>query len=459
MPLVAEVQVPALVAAVVAGLAWLGALAAVRLVRQAREPPSGPASADLGPEPPAVAGMLASSFEVPSQALPATLLDLAARRLIDIEGLGSEARVRLRPEADAAALLPYERRVLDLVRSRAVHGVTPAPALTAGPRERARSWWRGFRSEVIDDAQGRGLSRDLWDRRALSVATAGALVPAALVLVAARAWEPGVAALLAAIAMVGALRQGRRQRDAPEGLRAAARWLGVRRYLRDDPAFADLPPAAVTVWERYLAYAAAFGVARSAVAGLPLGAEEDRRAWSSHGGRWREVRVRYPLAWPPAWGWIPAVAAIVAVAGIAIGAGLLRLSAAIGWPDPDPSLPSGFVTFLRVSTVVVWVAGSLVLAWSAVALVRGIGDLGGTRTATGQVLRLRTFGRSSKSPGRHYLALDEGTADSIRAWRVPQGVWGNTLWVSQYEDATVTVGPLLGRVRAIQRARSGGSAG
>jgi hypothetical protein len=448
MPLLADVQPVAVVAAAVAGLAWLAALAAIRIVRQPREPPAAPPTADLGDEPPALAGLLTSGFEVRREALPATLLDLAARGLLDIEGLGSEARVRLRL-GRGMALRPYERRVLELARSRAVAGVIPAPALTVGPRERARSWWRGFRSEVIDDAQAQGLSRDLWDRRVLSAATVGAVVPAGLVLVAARAWEPAAAALLAAIAAVGALRQGRRQRDTPEGLRASARWLGVRRYLREDAAFPELPPASVVVWERYLAYAAAFGVARNAVSTFSLGAEEDRRAWSSLAGRWREVRVRYPVVWPPAWGWIVGVALLASVAGILVAAGLIRLAAAIGWPDPDSTVPPGFVTFLRGFSIVAWTAGAMVALWSIVALVRSIGDLGRTRRVTGQVLRLRTFGRSDDRPGRHYLALDEGIGGSIRAWRVPEKLWTSAP-ISQYQHATVTVGPFLGRIRSIE---------
>jgi hypothetical protein len=450
MDRLAELQTPLLFAAAVSGALWLAALGAVRVVRQPREPVSGPATAELGSEPPAVVGLVTSGFEVRREALPATLLDLAAQRLLDLEGIGPELVVRVRRDDAVSTLLPYERRVLDLIGARAVDGTVPAPALTAGPKARAAAWWRGFRNEVIDDAQARGLSRDLWDRRILSLATVGAIVPAALVFAGTRNWEPGVAVMLGAMALAGVLRQGRRQRDTPEGLQVAARWLGVRRYLREDPAFPDLPPASVTVWERYLAYGAAFGVARSAVRGFPLGAEEDRRAWSSLDGRWREVRVRYPV-WPPAWGWIPWVALLASVAGVLAAAGLIRLAGAIGWPDPDPTVPTGFVPFLRGFAVVAWTAGALVALWSIVTLVRSISELGRTRRATGQVLRLRTFGRSDDRPGRHYLALDDGTADSIRAWRVPQELW-TSVPISQYQQATVTVGPFLGRIRSIEQA-------
>jgi hypothetical protein len=55
------------------------------------------------------------------------------------------------------------------------------------------------------------------------------------------------------------------------------------------------------------------GVAPTAVALLPFGAEDDNGAWSRFGGRWRRVRVRYPRGWPPGWGKHPAFATFLAV--------------------------------------------------------------------------------------------------------------------------------------------------
>ena len=55
-----------------------------------------------------------------------------------------------------------------------------------------------------------------------------------------------------------------------KGQDAASRWLGVRDFLAQDDAFHSLPPDAVAVWDRYLAYAAAMGVAKDAAKGLLL---------------------------------------------------------------------------------------------------------------------------------------------------------------------------------------------
>ena len=50
----------------------------------------------------------------------------------------------------------------------------------------------------------------------------------------------------------------------------AARWLGVRTFVEGTGSLDDLPPAAVAVWDRYLAYGVAMDLSEEAVAGLLL---------------------------------------------------------------------------------------------------------------------------------------------------------------------------------------------
>jgi Predicted membrane protein (DUF2207) len=445
---VIRIRTPVLIGAAVTTVLWLAFLGLVRLTRSPREPPPGPPTSDLGPEPPALVDLLTNRFQVEREAVPATLLDLAARRFVEFEGIGQELRVRLR-RPGASELLPYERRVLDLVRSRAVDGVVPAGALTSGPKERARGWWRSFRNEVIADAQARGLSRDLWDRRILTAATFAALVPAALVFAGTQNWEAPVAYLLGAMLLVTTLREGRRQRDTEEGQRVAARWLGVGRYLGENPAFGDLPPAAVAVWERYLAYAAALGSARGAVLEISMGADEDRRAWSAYRGTWRLVRVRYPWLWPPAWGWRP-WAGLLASVLIGLGAaGSLTLAANIGWPESSPADPPGLVAFVRGLFLFFLAAGIGGVVWSLPTSVRAAMDLGHAEAITGLVLRRRSFGGGRNSQPRHYVALDDGRSPVIQAFRIvrPEVYSGASL--SEYEEATATVSGRLRHVRAL----------
>jgi Predicted membrane protein (DUF2207) len=443
------VQTPALIGAAVATALWLGGLGLLRLARSPREPGAGPPTSDLGPEPPAIVDMLTNHFRVEREAVPATLLDLAARRFLDLEGIGPELRVRVR-EAEHSSLLPYERRVLDLVRSRAVGGVVPAAALTSGPQARAKSWWKSFRNELIDDAQARGLSRDLWDARILTLFTAAALLPAALVLLAARNWVAPVAYLVGATTLVAFIRGGRRQRHTDQGLRVAARWLGVGRHLRDDPAFQDLPPAAVAVWERYLAYAAAMGAARAAVRQIPMGADEDRRAWSAYGGQWRLVRIRYPWLWPPAWGWRPWAALLVSVVGGLVAVVALRLAAGIGWAEASATDPPGLVAFVRGLFLFFLGVGTVVALWSLPTLVRAATDLGSAQEIAGLVLRVRTFGGGRNSQPRHYVAIDDGRSPMIWALRVVRPEIYGRAGPSEYQEATATVSGSLRHVRELR---------
>ena len=55
------------------------------VIRRPMTPPVLPATSDLGAENPAVANLLANGGAVTAEAVPATLLDLAARRIVQIE--------------------------------------------------------------------------------------------------------------------------------------------------------------------------------------------------------------------------------------------------------------------------------------------------------------------------------------------------------------------------------------
>jgi hypothetical protein len=448
---VVHLQTPALVGAAIAALLWIGGLGLVRLARSPADPKAWPPTSDLGPEPPAIVDMLTNDFQVEREAIPATLLDLGARRFVDLEGIGPELQVRLRDRPDEGSLLPYERRVLELVRSRAVDGVVPAGALTSGRRPLAQAWWKSFRNEVVDDAQGRGLSRDLWDRRVLGLATLAASVPAGLVFLGTRNWGAPVAFMIGALTVIGYVRQGRRQRDTEEGLRVAGRWLGVGRHLRDDPAFQDLPPAAVAVWERYLGYAAALGAARGVVREIPMGADEDRRAWSAYGGQWRLVRIRYPNLWPPGWGWRPWAALLVSVAVGIVATALLTLVFNIGWPRAGPSDPEGLITAIRILVLVMLGSGLFAATWAISVLVRSAMDLGSSQEITGLVLRMRRFGGSRNSRPRQYVAVDDGRSPTIRAFRVVRPEVQARSGLSEYVEAIATVTARLRHVRALRQ--------
>ena len=87
--------------------------------------------------------------------------------------------------------------------------------------------------------------------------------------------------------------------------------------------FDSLPPTAVITWERYLGYGAALGQAAGAARPIAMGAESDHRAWSSVGGRWRQVKVVYPgnIA-SPGWGRSPGAVIVLSVLAGAAAYGL-----------------------------------------------------------------------------------------------------------------------------------------
>jgi len=59
--------------------------------------------------------------------------------------------------------------------------------------------------------------------------------------------------------LFGLLGRNRKDRVTAAGRTATAHWLGVAHWLDDNAVFATLPPAAVAIWDRLLAYGVAVG--------------------------------------------------------------------------------------------------------------------------------------------------------------------------------------------------------
>jgi Predicted membrane protein (DUF2207) len=441
-------QVGLLVAAIALTVAWMLLALVARVINQPRSPHAAPATSDLGTEPPAIVNLLVGNFRVRPEAVPATLLDLAARRVgVELEQTQpGQYACRLRPMTGAEPVAPYEGMVLSLLRERASDGVVPAGALTTGQEGESEQWFKRFSRQVVQDAQSRGLSRDLWDKRTLGILYVAAAIPS-VPFGLAFGFGPFVVALIGGLGVVGGLAASHRQRDTAEGLAAAGRWLGVRRHLADDPMFPVMPPTAVAVWERYLAYAAAMGLAGGAAAAIPMGAESDGWAWSAFAGPWRQVRVRYP--WrnlPPGWGMAPGGAVMLGLLALLAGGGVLFLALRAGWYSGGEGIPDVVVKGVRSVQVVGFVVASVAMLWGAWVLVSGLFDLGRPAEVRGRVLRLRNRG-SSDHP-RYFAAVDPGEVGSIRAWRVSAVQYGS---LDQGEDVRAVVTGSLGHVRSIER--------
>ena len=296
---------------------------------------------------------------------------------------------------------------------------------------------------MVADAQRRGLCRDIIDGRTFRRLTIAAVAPAAVLGLLAGS-KAGFGYWVVAAFLLGVVMGLHTQRETPEGLAAASRWLGVRAKLQEDAVFPTLPPVAVTLWERHLAYGAAFGLAPAAVRAIPMGAESDHRAWSSYGGQWRAVRIRYPHLLPPGWGLHPLIALLRAV--VALGAAVVVLwvlAPAVFDVAPDAGAVELLITLIFVALPVA------VAAAAGLVILRALADLGSTREVTGQVLRLRTYGDDDDK--RHYAAVDDGSSPTIRAWRIKPELYSS---LRQYQIVTGTLTRNLRYVRSIHSAAS-----
>jgi hypothetical protein len=421
---------------------------------------------------PAVVNMLTNDATVTAAGFRATMIDLAARgwlRILPPED-DLEELARVRPAATAYqgdALRPHERLVLQHVLSRfTTDRAIPARYLAVDIRS---SWWRRFSGLVVDEAVQAGLVRRRWTPTDL-------LVPGALWAGGTLCWllarvtgDTEVAVIdsvgvrivgwtLAVLLVAGAVLAARlflrpSYTHSTDGLAATRRWLAVRERLAVS-GFADLAPSAVETGDRRLAYATAMCLADGAAVELPLAREDHHRAWSTVGGRARLVRVTYPAR--VGYGTAPFVAIGVGLLACFVGlrvrswASDVARGEAFDWiyeqfPSQDWLIAdvATAVTFLAYVPIVVGL-------WMALA---GAFDGFNSVERTGAVLRTRRPAEVSPLPRRLqrtlerdryrvYLAVDDGSADTITAWKT-----GERHAIPQGARATVVASPALGHVR------------
>jgi hypothetical protein len=422
---------------------WLAALAVLLVRTEPRDVDAGPATLDPGgPEPPAVVNLVTNDWELGRESVPATLLDLAARRYVSVDWIGERTLLRAREHGPAAdTLATYERMVLDHVRTlsrQTADGFVPADALTTGPDAMAKGWWKRFHRAVVGDARARGLSRTRWSARARSVLTVIAVVVGVTVAIASTTLpesnnddddDPVGRALafgaVGAVVLVAVAAKLDGERDTPDGRAVAARWLGLRTMLANDPTFATQPPAAVNIWDRVMSYGASLGVAQSAVAALPFGSESERQAWSPVGNRWRLVRIRYPRRIPPGYGKHPALVMLLGLLFVAFGSFVAPGAVALGNDilrslddvADERTIPAGARVGIGIALAIIVTVGALIALYGIALLLVGFVDfVRGQRVIEGRVLRLRERGSDNKR--FWHIAVDDGTTDRVRAWRV-----------------------------------------
>jgi hypothetical protein len=431
------------IAAVPFGI-WFAAFGLALLLTRPAEVQPQPGTQELGgAEPPAVVSLLVNRWEVIEDAAESTLIDLAARRYLEIRQPGNEpmqTTIHVNPNnsigsgqdgpGDLAALNAYERRVYERVAGLAVGGVVPLSALTFRDKAKAETWAKHLRAEVVADARRLGLSRRRFRKTLVTGVSALGLLPALGLALAVLHYqhrhhgEYG-GAFWAALGTVVALSTlaglPRGERDTPAGREVAARWLGLKTYLRNDASFAQLPPSAVAVWDRYLSYGDALGTTRICSAVIDLGMGNRKRVWSSFGGTWHRVRVRYPTFWSR-YGQQPLPLMAKALIPIVLGFLVLR-----GWRLPVDAAPAGYRGLAGLVAVLL---GLVLLFGGLYRLVRTIFDVALPVTLTGEVLwievwKSRSGGEDSPPvPYLYYLAVDDGRDDRTTAWAMPSELFG-----------------------------------
>jgi hypothetical protein len=170
------------------------------------------------------------------------------------------------------------------------------------------------------------------------------------------------------------------------------------------------------------------GVARGAVRAAAVGAERDDEAWSSVGGHWRIVRIRYPRFVPPGYGRHPALVALLGLFQLALALAALPAATAAGdallalaaGATADDRVPVGLDVGVSVALgIVVAAAALLALRGGSMALTGAADLLSPRRRFEGRVLRVRRRGDDERP--RWYVAADDGTSSRIRAWRTAPG--------------------------------------
>ncbi len=464
---------PSATGLVVAVLCLAGAAASLwyfeRQVQPSR-PAAATSTGGLRRESPAVVNMLTNDATLTAAGYRATLIDLAARgwlRLlppIDDDDLG-----RVRPAAVAHqgdSLLHYERLVLQHVMARfTTDRAIPARYLAVDVHG---AWWRRFNSLVSDDAEAAGLLRKRWSTVQLAVPSALAIV-GFLILWSSRSGNADIAvvdsierriwffgALFGVIAL--GMRIARLARDRPlthtqAGIEATRQWLAVRQVLAEE-GYGPMAASAIEVGDRSLAYASAMCLAEGAAVEFPLAREDHHRAWSTVGATPRLVRVKYPVRL--GYGIHPVVALIGGFIAALVGLRLRRFFSNVAhgealqslsdrFPDQD-WLIVGVSTLLAILTFVPIVAGVFVA-------IAGAADVFSSVERTGMVVRARRPVEVAPLPrsirkrierDRYslFIAVDDGTSDTIVAWRS-----GERNAIPQGANATVKASPVLGYVR------------
>jgi hypothetical protein len=403
---------------------WFVVITTYALVSRPRELEPGPPTMELGAEPPGVVNLLVTRCELTAAAADATLLDLAARRVLQLHQAGpdpTDLLIRVRVNAPEG-LTAYERRVFERFAAYAGDRFVPLKAVAKEYATGGPGWFQQLRAEIIADAQARNMvnTRTLNSPLILCALLTGMALACLAVLPFLPAKTGGVndaigigavlgwfclAPVIATVLLLLATLQLRAPRQTELGRQAGRYWLGVGGWLAAHDSLADLPPAAVQVWDRYLAYGVALGVNPLADAALDLRVGRVARFTSRYAGRPHTVVARYPR---------DPFAYTQAGVRLAWSALVLALWAAVGvWAMPRAG---GWPTSARLALLTV---GGLLTLRAAYKLVRSAYAKLAPVTVTGLVLAAHPRRLdSTMRPRWIQFVLDDGRHVHTRPWLV-----------------------------------------
>lgn len=424
---------------------------------------------ELTRDPPAIANLLVHDGTLSGDALPATVLDLAARGYLEIDVLGGGQHLyRLSPGVSWNDLEPYERRVLTLLHERAHRRTLPADRIGIGPDDDARAWWTEFGNEVVADAGARGYVRygSEWP---LSLGAFGIAALVVFILVVLGSGDASSTMRWIAFAAIFVLIIGGAQSlDLRSGadralLSRAGRerrhwWHDARHVLGTDRELEDVPAGGIAVWNRYLAYAAALGLADDACRDLPIGPDGAHVAWVWRGDAWRRVRVRYPRWIPPGWGRPPLLVAGAAALTVAVTGWLLvsalrseRWHPAPPFADDVARVIGDFEPAIVAVALVLFAMGAWALVAAALDLARPCTVRDGTVVTrwVHQGHRWNPWG--DLVPRAAFVVVDDGSSSVLRGLHVDPDAFDE---LRRGDRVRLTLTPNLGSIESISRLRA-----
>jgi hypothetical protein len=93
-----------------------------------------------------------------------------------------------------------------------------------------------------------------------------------------------------------------------------------------------------------------------------------------------------------------------------------------GWTDGYAEADQA-ARWVRTASTLLAVADLLVAGWGVWTMLRAVLDLVSRREVEGQVVRRRSYRRGNDKLD-HFMAVDSGRSDKIKAWLVPAAVYG-----------------------------------